>query len=183
VFCAQAPNVPGRPGARELGEVGRGRSCGRVFAGYVNRLSARAVGVHDQLMDAVSWEQLVITAVTVTGTLGGVGLGGWINARSQREHWQREREDLAREHRRSTYAEFVLVATECRRLLQQLFYFQQVTRDAEILATGEEYNRRNRDRSPGETILQRVSFLRAAASQKPSTSRIPCRWTAPVVSF
>ncbi|MFA1547034.1 hypothetical protein [Actinomadura chokoriensis] len=91
------------------------------------------------------WNQIVTTAVTVVGTLGGVGLGGWINARSQRELWKRQRADGVEERLRDTYTEFVLIATENRRILQQLFYFQQVSRDPEILATGEEYNRKNRD--------------------------------------
>jgi hypothetical protein len=96
-------------------------------------------------MSDAGWDQLVVSLMTVFGTLGGVGLGGWLNMRGQRAHWRREREERARDVRRSTYAEFALVAADCRRLLQQLFYFQQVNRDAEILATGEEYNRRNRD--------------------------------------
>jgi hypothetical protein len=105
-----------------------------------------------------NWFQLITVVLTAVSSLGGVALGGWLGSRRERTQWTREQQHRQLELRRNTCAEFVATATECRRLLAQLFYFQQARRDREILATGDEFNERNRD------LHRRAAYVRLVAS-------------------
>ncbi|MFE5207229.1 hypothetical protein [Streptomyces sp. NPDC056600] len=89
--------------------------------------------------------QLVLTIVAVLGSLGGVVLGGRLTARRDDIQWARQQRQRQEDLLRGACAGFVAAAVECRRLLEQLHYFHQVGRDAEILAFGDEYNHRSRD--------------------------------------
>ncbi|MFJ3552395.1 hypothetical protein [Streptomyces sp. NPDC090114] len=90
-------------------------------------------------------DQLILTVVAVVGSLGGVALGGWLTARRDDMQWSREQRQRQEDALRGVCAAFVAAAIECRRLLEQLYYFQQIGRDAEILTFGEEYNHKSRD--------------------------------------
>lgn len=90
--------------------------------------------------------QLILTVVAVIGSPGGVALGGWLTARRDDTQWAREKQQRQEDALRGVCAAFVAAAIECRRLLEQLRYFQQLGRDAEILTFGEEYNHKSRDR-------------------------------------
>lgn len=88
---------------------------------------------------------MILTVVAVIGSLGGVALGGWLTARRDDTQWAREKQQRQEDALRGVRAAFVAAAIECRRLLEQLHYFQQLGRDAEILTFGEEYNHKSRD--------------------------------------
>lgn len=88
---------------------------------------------------------MILTVVAVVGSLGGVVLGGWLTARRDDMQWSREQRQRQEDALRGVCAAFVAAAIECRRLLEQLYYFQQLGRDAEILTFGEEYNHKSRD--------------------------------------
>jgi hypothetical protein len=89
--------------------------------------------------------QLILTVVAVLGSLGGVVLGGRLTARRDDIQWARQQRQRQEDALSGACAGFVAAAIECRRLLEQLHYFHQLGRDAEILAFGDEYDHRSRD--------------------------------------
>jgi hypothetical protein len=117
-------------------------------------------------------EQLILTVVAVIGSLGGVALGGWLTGRRDDTQWVRDQRQRQEDTLRGVCADFIAAAIECRRLLEQLYYFQQVGRDAEILTFGDEYNHKSRDmhREAAQLRLLGTDTLIAAADHALATA-------------